>query len=219
VSWSDYDGDEGVGEYSRGYTYDKVGARTSMTLVDEDGVVSRDEDWTMEYNDLNQLTTRYTVGSNGDVNWDYNYDDNGNVTRMKKSVMDGDWEEVLRFDFAWNPTDQMTRAVKYENGSANNSGSVAYEYCLSCDGALAHRKEYDTGVSTKVDSWKRYEYDGMKLLRVDEKYDTGGGSIDTNDPWRTLEASTYGPGIVGNLLGKLVYNHTDNDATPDSQAE
>ena len=60
----------------------------------------------------------------------------------------------------------------------------------------------DRQYATRVTSHKRYEYDGLKLLRVDEKYDTGGGSIDANDPWRTLEAATYGPGIVGNLLAK-----------------
>ena len=74
----------------------------------------------------------------------------------------------------------------------------------------------DRQYATRVTSHKRYEYDGLKLLRVDEKYDTGGGSIDANDPWRTVEAATYGPGIVGNLLAKRVYTHTNNDATPDA---
>jgi RHS repeat-associated protein len=72
-----------------------------------------------------------------------------------------------------------------------------------------------------------YEYDGLKLLRVDEVYDSNSNN-DLDDDfeangglgnWRTVEASTYGPGIVGNLLGKVVYTHTDNDATPDSQAD
>jgi len=81
--------------------------------------------------------------------------------------------------------------------------------------ALAYRKEYSTTVSTTITSWKRYEYDGINLLRVDEKYDTAGGTIDANDPWRTLEVSTHRPGMLGNLLGKRFYLHTNNDATPD----
>jgi hypothetical protein len=75
---------------------------------------------------------------------------------------------------------------------------------FSCGRALAWRKEYSTGSSTTIVNWNRYEYDGINLLRVDEKYDTSGGSIDSNDPWRTLEVSAHRPG----LLGKRVYTHT-----------
>ncbi|NUN96839.1 MAG: hypothetical protein HUU16_11760, partial [Candidatus Omnitrophica bacterium] len=71
-------------------------------------------------------------------------------------------------------------------------------------------------VSTTITSWKRYEYDGLNLLRVDERYDTAGGAIDANDPWRTLEVSTHSPGLVGNLVGKRAYRQTDNDATPNA---
>ena len=42
------------------------------------------------------------------------------------------------------------------SGSEVYAGKVEYAYCLSCDGALADRKEYDTSVSTTIDSWKRY---------------------------------------------------------------
>ena len=80
---------------------------------------------------------------------------------------------------------------------------------------MAWRKEYRTSVETTIESWKRYEYDGINLLRVDEKYDTSGGSIDSNDPWRTLEVSTHRPGLLGNQVGKRVYTHTDNDYTAD----
>jgi len=62
--------------------------------------------------------------------------------------------------------------------------------------------------STTITSWKRYEYDGLNLLRVDERYDTGGGAIDDQDPWRKKEVSTHKPGSLGNLLGKMVYTYT-----------
>jgi RHS repeat-associated protein len=124
--------------------------------------------------------------------------------------------QVERWLYEWNPRDQLTKVEKRTGtGSGTYAGKVEYAYCLSCDGGLAHRKEYDTSVSTTIDSWKRYEYDGLKLSRVDERYDTGGGSIGDGDPWRTVEVSTYGPGIVGNLLAKRVYTHTNNDDTPD----
>jgi len=116
-----------------------------------------------------------------------------------------------------NPRDQMTKAEKRNSADAY-AGKVEYGYCLTCGGALAYRKEYSTTVSTTITSWKRYEYDGINLLRVDEKCDDDNptNGIDSGDPWRTLEVSTHRPGMLGNLLGKRFYEHTNNDATPDS---
>ncbi|MCA9440863.1 MAG: RHS repeat-associated core domain-containing protein, partial [Candidatus Omnitrophica bacterium] len=84
-------------------------------------------------------------------------------------------------------------------------------------GALSERIEHGaySGGSHPIVSWRRYEYHGLDLVRVDERYDTGGGAIDSNDPWRTLEVSSHRPGAIGSLLGKRVYTHTNNDATPD----
>ncbi|MCG3145873.1 MAG: hypothetical protein HONDAALG_03578 [Gammaproteobacteria bacterium] len=91
---------------------------------------------------------------------------------------------------------------------------MAYRYCLSCDSVLSERIEYSPTSSTTIIKWRRYEYDSLKVLRVDEKYDTAGGTLDTNDPWRTIEVNTHKPGSLGALIGKRVYIHTDNDATP-----
>lgn len=62
-------------------------------------------------------------------------------------------------------------------------------------------------------SHQRYEYDGLKLLRVDERIDADqDGEVEAGETtWRTVEVSTYGPGFVGNLLAKRVYADTDND--------
>ncbi len=59
---------------------------------------------------------------------------------------------------------------------------------------------------------------GLNLLRVDERYDTAGGTIDANDPWRKKEVSTHKPGSLANLLGKMVYiyNSTNYTDTPSS---
>ncbi len=114
----------------------------------------------------------------------------------------------------------METAVKVENDSANHSGRVEYRYCLSCDGALSERieREAGSGEYTPIVSWQRYEYHGLDLMRVDERYDndTPADGIDSSDPWRTLEVSTHRPGAIGSLLGKRVYTHTNNDATPDT---
>jgi RHS repeat-associated protein len=82
---------------------------------------------------------------------------------------------------------------------------------------VAWRKEYSTSSSTTIESWKRYEFDGINLLRMDERCDTDGdGVIEAGETtWRTLEVSTHRPGLLGNQLGKRVYTHTNNDYTPD----
>jgi RHS repeat-associated protein len=88
---------------------------------------------------------------------------------------------------------------------------VAYRYCLSCDGAMSDRIEYNS--NNVVISWRQYEYDGLNLLKIDEKYDTGGGVIDQNDPSRTLEANTHRLGSLGTLVGKRVYTYNAGNYT------
>jgi hypothetical protein len=112
---------------------------------------------------------------------------------------------------------------------------------LGRDGALAHRKEYDTVTSTKLVSHKRYEYDGLKLLRVDERCDADGdgeveavetsrrtleAAIESSLPWwegsregEKLSANSFHPhpaspveGEEKNLLAKRVYSYpTEGD--------
>ncbi|MCA9414073.1 MAG: hypothetical protein KC944_22860, partial [Candidatus Omnitrophica bacterium] len=123
--------------------------------------------------------------------------------------------------YKWNPRDQMTQAMKWEGSAAStdNVGAVSYEYCLSCDGALSKRFEFDdTGTGSDLGalvSGLRYEYDGLNLLRVDEIY---GASLSESGPWRTVEVSTHRPGQLSALLHKRVYkyNSGNNTATPNA---
>ncbi|MCG3198068.1 MAG: hypothetical protein GHCLOJNM_02562 [bacterium] len=111
------------------------------------------------------------TGANGDTRIDYAYDTNGNLTQaLKETKSGGVWSQAEKWDYTWNVRDQMTRAVKYTN-TANNVGSVEYEYCLSCDGALSKRFQFAGGTGANpgaLQSGRRYEYDGLNLLRVDE---------------------------------------------------
>jgi len=78
-------------------------------------------------------------------------------------------------------------------------------------------KTYGVGSAAYPTSWRRYEYDGLNVLRVDEKYDTAGETLDTNDPWRTIEVNTHKPGSLGALIGKRVYQYSDAaDSSPNS---
>ncbi|MCG3196050.1 MAG: hypothetical protein GHCLOJNM_00521 [bacterium] len=67
-----------------------------------------------------------------------------------------------------------------------------------------------------LQSGRRYEYDGLNLLRVDELYDSNSNGLTEDDAWRRLEVNTHGPGTLGALIGKRVYTHTNNDSTPDA---
>ncbi|MCG3196701.1 MAG: hypothetical protein GHCLOJNM_01177 [bacterium] len=122
-------------------TKNTVGNRTSMQTVNKNGTITEDLTWTLEYNGLNQLDRRFSgaswTGANGDTRIDYAYDTNGNLTQaLKETKVGGVWSQAEKWDYTWNVRDQLIRAVKYTTG-ANNVGSVEYEYCLSCDGALS----------------------------------------------------------------------------------
>jgi len=216
-AWSTGASDLGIAEYAYKYTYDDVGNRTAQEVETTATNPKAYTKWILACNDLNQLTQKYNglAWTSGTERYSYLYDANGNLTQKLKETKSGAaWVQSWRWLYEWNPRDQMTKAEKRNSADAY-AGKVEYGYCLTCGGALAYRKEYSTTVSTTITSWKRYEYDGINLLRVDEKYDTAGGTIDANDPWRTLEVSTHRPGMLGNLLGKRFYVHTNNDATPD----
>jgi hypothetical protein len=121
--------------------------------------------WTMEYNGLNQLTKRYSgaswTGASGDVRYSYTYDTNGNLTGLKSETKIGSvWNQVDRWAYTWTTRDQMKYATKY-NAADAYAGRVAYKYCLSCDGALSERIEYNS--SWGEVSHKRYDYDGLNL--------------------------------------------------------
>ena len=73
--------------------------------------------------------------------------------------------------YSWDVQDRMTGAVKDDQTGADNDLKVEYVYCPSCGGALSERIEYDDDSGGAVVSWLRYEYDGLNLLRIDEKYD------------------------------------------------
>jgi len=99
----------------------------------------------------------------------------------------------------------MKKATKYVNAAL--AGYVEYQYCLSCDGALSKRLQYNS--SDQLTSEKRYEYDGLNLVRVDERCDADGdGVVEAGETtWRMVEVATHRPGQLGALVGKRVYSY------------
>ncbi len=53
-----------------------------------------------------------------------------------------------------------------------------------------------------MSSWLRYEYDGLNLLRIDERYDGDlpADGIDENDPWRPMNVFVHAPGQIGQIV-------------------
>ncbi|MCG3198783.1 MAG: hypothetical protein GHCLOJNM_03290 [bacterium] len=112
----------------------------------------------------------------------------------------------------------MTKAEKFTGTSDTYAGKVEYEYCLSCDGALSKRREYSTTQSGNIIQERRYEYDGLNLLRVDQRVDTDGdGVIEAGETaWRHVEVNSHRPGALGAQLGKRAYLYANGQSTTPS---
>jgi len=86
----------------------------------------------------------------------------------------------------------------------------------------AHRSRSDeiTGATrcTVQRSWLRYEYDGLNLLRIDERYDGDDppDGLDENDPWRPLNVFIHGPGAIGQIVKGKWYNYYSDGQNPTS---
>jgi RHS repeat-associated protein len=218
-SWSNATGELKPAEYEMRYGYDKAGNRTK-TYKFLRGASPSGDMFASTYNGLNQLTekSRYlTNWTSLQDKWVYTYDYNGNLTQAQKQNSSG--TQLEKWNYVWNPRDQMTSAERRTGtGSGTYAGRVEYQYCLSCDGAMSERKEYSTGSSSTITSWRRYEYEGLNLLRVDEKYDSNSNGIDSSDPWRKVEVNTHRPGLLGALIGKRVYTYSSGTTgTPSGQ--
>jgi len=81
---------------------------------------------------------------------------------------------------------------------------------------MSERIEYASDMQTIV-SWLRYEYDGLNLLRIDERYEgeTPAG-LDENDPWRPLNVFIHGPGTIGQIVKGKWYNYYSDGQNPTS---
>ncbi len=111
----------------------------------------------------------------------------------------------------------MTLAEKFTGTNDTYAGKEMYQYCLSCDGAMSTWRTFGPGSQTYPSVWRQYEYDGLNLLRVDERCDNDkDGIIEAGETtWRTVEVNTHKPGALGALIGKRVYVYSDAaDSSP-----
>ena len=65
----------------------------------------------------------------------------------------------------------MTKVAKWTGIEASETKQfeIEYRYCPSRSGALSARIKKDS--DGDIESWLRYEYSGLQLLRIDEVYD------------------------------------------------
>jgi len=79
---------------------------------------------------------------------------------------------------------------------------------------MSERIDYASDMQTIV-SWLRYEYDGLNLLRIDERYDgESPAGLDENDPWRPLNVFIHGPGAIGQIVKSKWYNYYSDGQDP-----
>ena len=169
---------------------------------------------------VNQLTqkTLYSklYSSTIAFKWLYTYDANGNVLTVEKQNAASVKQE--KWVYTWNVRDQMTKAEKFTGTGDAYAGKVVYEYCLVCGGALSKRKAYSLTVSSNLVSERRYEYDGLNLVRADDRVDTDNdGVLEAGEnTWRCAEVATHKPGALGAQLGKRVYLYPNGSSTTPS---
>ena len=65
---------------------------------------------------------------------------------------------MSQMTYTWNPHDKLTQVLKQTGASGSEvyAGQVEYAYCLSCDGALSYRKEYDQTSETSIRRYEKY---------------------------------------------------------------
>ena len=126
----------------------------------------------------------------------------------------GDLAERVKGLPFWDYGNRMTSAIR-KNSEEIPQVTIEYTYCGTCGGALRTRKKTDeTGTVT---SWLRFEYEGINLLRIDERYDddTPVDGIDSEDPWRVINTYVHAPGQIGNVVRAYWYRYSwDNAPTP-----
>ena len=97
------------------------------------------------------------------------------MARISRSVKKG----VCPLPYEWDVRDRLT-AVEERDGSDDLEKRTAYEYCVTCGGSMTDRIEYNG--SLVLQSWLRYEYEGLNLLRIDELYDGDDHLTGESDP-------------------------------------
>jgi RHS repeat-associated protein len=195
-----------VGEntfYRRQYEYDWVGNRRELTK--NDGGTTTVYDYT--YNGLGQLSL-VECTSGAYLHNHYTYDKNGNLTER----LEEDSENEYVWKYYWDTQDRLVMVTK-QNGPLGQGPYVVcveYKYCASCGGALSERIAYGSDGATVL-SWLRYQYHGLNLLRIDERYDSDNDDmIDSNDLWRVMNWYVHGPGSIGQTVRATAYSYNHN---------
>ena len=86
---------------------------------------------------------------------------------------------------------------------------------------MRERIKYDNDTGGSIVSWLRYEYEGLNLLRIDQKYDSDQDEVlEGSDSWRPMNIYLHGPGAIGQIIKSKWFSYADDStATPCTTGE
>ena len=115
----------------------------------------------------------------------------------------------------------MTKVTKWTGIEASETKQfeIEYRYCPSCSGALSARIKKDS--DGDIESWLRYEYSGLELLRIDEVYDADNdGTLEDpsggQDGWRILNLYVHSGSPLPICAKWFTYRYPNSGAYCDS---
>ena len=179
------------------------------------------------------LTKSWTYTNDG-ITWhqnEYEYDDQGNVTKIHRFTYEGDKyveERVEEYEY-----DDMGRIVKYRGGEVQvENGDINWDtqYQAVYDGKGNIRKdryendkhseravyEYDRhGVLRKIKIFEKYEDDKKEYLSTYEKYDSRGNIVkeESYSHGKLSWVRKYKYDKQGNIIKEVCYSHGILDNT------
>lgn len=158
--------------FNEDFSYDDIGNRLSAIHYDADGHAIVE---TYSANELNQYLQRSISDSSGNSLEEYDYDDDGNMTK------DG------RFHYFWNAENRLVCA-------SNNENVVRYEY--DWRGRMTAKTVFHEVGATEN---SRYLWDEWNIIR--ESSVESGAKVVSDNAWGLdIDGTLQGKGGIGGLL-------------------
>lgn len=176
--------------FNEDFSYDDIGNRLSAIHYDADGHAIVE---TYSANELNQYLQRSISDSSGNSLEEYDYDDDGNMTK------DG------RFHYFWNAENRLVCA-------SNNENVVRYEY--DWRGRMTSKTVFHEVGATEN---SRYLWDEWNIIR--ESSVESGAKVVSDNAWGLdIDGTLQGKGGIGGLLDfMLKYKNAFRIESDDNQ--
>jgi YD repeat-containing protein len=178
---------------SQSYTYDRMGNRLSRTDKSRMVVGSPGNRTSYGPNVLNQVVQSNTVANNGNSSSTaYDYDQNGNLTRMQTS-------NSPYLQYVYDDADRLVQVIKKGSGGANQHLS---EFLYDGQSRKRVSREYSWDTSVLPNAWKPDT--GGETWRVYDGMDV----VQERDGTNTITVKYVRDGNIGGLLSRTTVNGT-----------